>query len=354
MERRLDSAIEELETVLGADWAALRAARVNARGLRSGLAEKLANLAPEDTTIVVFGSVAREETTSGSDLDWTLLIDGSSNPQHLDAALEIEQVLEDHDYNKPGPEGTFGGLASSHDIIHKIGGDQDTNRNTTQRILLLLESAPIGDDEAHKRVIRNVLKRYIVEDYGWTQKTVSVPRFLLNDIARYWRTVAVDFAYKRKQRRGKGWALRTVKLRMSRKLTFASGLLACFDLAVNPPQAPTEGSGTDVERTHPAVERLVQLVERTPLEVVARTILNHEELHPAGELIFSSYDEFLALLDDAEARKHLEELAPADAPADRLYEQAREISHRFQDGLNHVFLEDGSPFFELTKKYGVF
>ncbi len=27
-----------------------------------------------------------------------------------------------------------------HDIIHQIGGQYDTNKNTTQRILLLLES----------------------------------------------------------------------------------------------------------------------------------------------------------------------------------------------------------------------
>jgi hypothetical protein len=35
-------------------------------------------------------------------------------------------------------------MAFSHDIIHQIGGQNDTNKNTTQRILLLLESAAMG------------------------------------------------------------------------------------------------------------------------------------------------------------------------------------------------------------------
>ncbi len=35
-------------------------------------------------------------------------------------------------------------MAFSHDIIHQIGGQDDTNKNTTQRILLLLESCAIG------------------------------------------------------------------------------------------------------------------------------------------------------------------------------------------------------------------
>lgn len=54
-------------------------------------------------------------------------------------------------------------------------------------------------------------------------KTVKVPRFLLNDIVRYWRTVTVDFVEKQRGQAGHGWGLRNAKLRMSRKLIFATG-----------------------------------------------------------------------------------------------------------------------------------
>jgi hypothetical protein len=81
-----------------------------------------------------------------------------------------------------------------------IGGDNDTNNNTTRRILLLLESQPIGDNKAHSRVMKGVLSRYILEDSRPKMPTKNeIPRFLLNDIIRYWRTMAVDFGYKRRE-----------------------------------------------------------------------------------------------------------------------------------------------------------
>ena len=48
----------------------------------------------EDTSLVVFGSLARGEWTSNSDLDWTYLIDGEANPDHLVIAQKIQKVLK--------------------------------------------------------------------------------------------------------------------------------------------------------------------------------------------------------------------------------------------------------------------
>ena len=121
----------------------------------------------EDTSVVVFGSFARQELTAGSDLDWILLVDGIADSAHLDAARAIESSMLEGALNKPGSEGTFGGLVFSHDLIHYIGGEDDTNRNLTQRMLVLLESASIGRSDAYARVINNVIKRYVVEDFGW-------------------------------------------------------------------------------------------------------------------------------------------------------------------------------------------
>jgi hypothetical protein len=46
--------------------------------------------------------------------------------------------------------------------------------------------------------------------------------------------MAVDFASKQRDRAGAGWGLRNAKLRMSRKLIFASGLLVCFSANLDP------------------------------------------------------------------------------------------------------------------------
>jgi len=214
---------------------ALSRARINAVERRRELDELLtAEVGPPYTyasdaaSLVVFGSLARGEWTSGSDLDWTYLVDGQANSDHLLIAQEIDQVLRKHEdrFQVPGQTGIFGNLAFSHEIVHQIGGQADTNKNTTQRVLSLLESCAIGKEvQAYERVIKAVINRYLQEDtHPLTEdgKAYRVPRFLLNDIVRFWRTMAVDFASKQRDRRGKGWGLRNAKLRMSRKLIFAS------------------------------------------------------------------------------------------------------------------------------------
>jgi predicted nucleotidyltransferase len=354
--------VELLEDSLGGNWINLQKARERGLAEKERLTAAFKDLHMEDTSTVVFGSIARDDVTSGSDIDWTLLIDGLANPRHLDTALEIENALRNLGVKPPGQEGTFGGLAFSHDIIHNIGGEDDTNKNTTQRVLLLLESSPVGLRDAYDRVIRQVLNRYIIEDWGWIYDKVKVPRFLLNDIVRYWRTIAVDFGYKRKQRQGKGWALRTIKLRMSRKLTYASGLLACFSCYLDPHlQNEIKDTTTrDSNRTHPVVLYLSKLMGQTPIDIFSNTILMYDKTKPeilykSAKKVIDSYDQFISLIDNEETRNHLEYLEPAKAENDRIYQNAREISCSFQEGLNGVFLEEnGTDLFSLTKTYGVF
>lgn len=351
------SPLDRLEAVLGESWPAIRAARGAALEQKRRIAEALAPFAMQDASIVVFGSLARNEVTRGSDVDWTLLVDGQASPAHQDVSLDIGERLAALGLVPPGPEGTFGGLAPSHDLIHKIGGGGDTNRNLTQRILLLLESEAFGNAEAHGRVVREVLKRYIGEDFDWRHKTgpFNVPRLLQNDVARYWRTVAVDFAYKRRQRHGEGWALRAVKLRMSRKLTYVAGLLVCFSFALERADRPDRLEGPDSDLVQLLLDHLSRIVGQPPLELVAGVLLKYETLHDAARALFTSYDRFLTMLDDPEARRHLTELAPSAAASDALYQEARETGHRFQDALTRIFLEpNGTLLYELTKTYGVF
>src|ERR1700730_14742317 len=169
-----------------------REASLRTRGeLDKRLSSEIPGYTSPDTSLVVFGSLARGEWTTGSDLDWTYLIDGGAKSTHLQITQDIQRVFKQKNLAEPGPTGTFGNMAFSHDIIHQIGGQNDTNKNTTQRILLLLESTPIGErKEAYERVIRAVIDRYLEEDTHLLtrdSKNYRVPRFLLNDIVRFWR-----------------------------------------------------------------------------------------------------------------------------------------------------------------------
>jgi hypothetical protein len=346
--------LQRLGEKLGAHWPGIARARAATAERMRQLHVGLAEFTSEDASVVVFGSLARGEYTSGSDLDWTLLVDGQTYPEQPLAADDAAAWVGEH-VRGPGREGTFGSLAFSHDLVHHIGGAADTNRNLTQRILLLLESVPIGRGEAYTRVVRALLERYISEDFGWSHsaRQSHVPRFLQNDIARYWRTVAVDFAYKRKERGGEGWALRTVKLRLSRKLTYAAGLVACFRCSMLPDlhrgfsELPLE------DRARTAVEEMESFLRKTPLEMLAWAYL-HFGLSDSAAALFGSYDRFLRMMDSDE-RARLAALTFDSAPGDPLFRTARELGDAFQDALDELFLpRSGGGFHELTRTYGVF
>jgi len=155
--------INRLERDLGAHWIALRKARDTTNAKRDALQKAFSGDIAPDTTLVLFGSIAREEMTSGSDTDWLLLVDGQAFPQHLDQQHAIAEKLHKLGFERPSRSGAFGRMVGSHDIVHEIGGEDDTNSNTTRRVLLLLESFPVGNREAYDRVRRQVLNRYLRE-----------------------------------------------------------------------------------------------------------------------------------------------------------------------------------------------
>src|SRR5271168_1698264 len=116
------NAIDSLAEKTGSVWTNVAEARRFTQQYRNALGKSFSGLDTGDTSIVVFGSLARDEATPGSDTDWTLLIDGIADPQHLNTAHEIEKRLDDFQGKAPGREGTFGNVAFSHEILHWIGG----------------------------------------------------------------------------------------------------------------------------------------------------------------------------------------------------------------------------------------
>jgi predicted nucleotidyltransferase len=346
--------IRTLQSQIGQEWKALQQARANTLQTNARLDKLLDGLSSTDAAIVVFGSLARDEWTK-SDVDWTLLIDGQADPEHLHIAQEVAARLEKEGFAPPGKSGIFGSMTFSHDLVQKIGGREDTNENTTRRVLLFQESKTFGKPDAYTRTLKHIFSRYLKDDRGLRYGSLpyKVPRILVNDIVRYWRTVTVDFVDKQRGHAGHGWGLRNAKLRMSRKLIFATGMLSCFSCEILSSSEVRE----DLEKNHSTIameEHLRTFVQRTPLEILA-TFLLELKIKPETALkLFSSYDSFLAILDDADKRERLKKLSLEEIATDSVFSEIRSLSRVFQEGLTALFFHDSEKLRDLTIFYGVF
>ena len=352
-----DSDITKLETQVGSNWAAIRKARRDTVARQQELASQFRDLTSSDAGLVVLGSLARGELTSGSDLDWILLIDSQTFPEHKAQELVIERRLADADFIKPGKSGIFGRMVGSHALIHDIGGEDDLNSNTTRRILLLLEALPVGNREAYDRVRRQILKRYFLDDRGLTHghSAIRIPRFLLNDLTRYWRTITVDFVYKQRADGDEKWGLRNAKLRFSRKLIFASGILACFSCHLDSGAEKAQEALRVAKDVAPLTDYVERLLERTPLEIVAKVCLEKEIAPEVVRQIFHSYDCFLALLDNPAKRQQLVEARDhSELRSSAAWKEVQAISDPFHEGLVSLFFKSNEELSQLTMKYGVF
>ena len=356
------SPFDELNERYGKKWTAIVAARVRGEERRRKLRALIEDKAGEirsDMNFVAFGSLARCEWTSGSDLDWSLLVDGEVDAKDMYTAKRLQSLLVPPEWNTPGGRGFFASLAFSHTLVHEIGGRSDSPDNTTRRILLLLESAAIGDKIVRDRVIRALLERYLEEDTHFHASEGSrsfVPRFLLNDVVRYWRTIAVDYASKTQEHHRADWALRNIKLRFSRKLIFVSGLLMCF-LCDLEHEAISSKPGL-VDTTEAAnikfIAFLADLSEQTPLDVLASVVFQRKVSKKATEYLFDSYNQFLATLDNPESRARLKALTYEAAREDELFNNLRKASRSYQEGLRLLFFETDDELRRLAQIYAIF
>jgi predicted nucleotidyltransferase len=351
-------ALEALEERLGVRWEAIGRARIKTEEILARLRSELAGLDDPNCSVVVTGSLGRGEATEGSDADWLLLVDGPSNPDHARLHREIGLKIRDAVKKDVGPTGTFGEIVASHDLVHHIAGSRDTNKNLTRRMLLLAESCALTNPLVRERVVRNVLARYVLHDRPVSNKREKgkydpIPYFLLNDVVRYWRTVASDYASKMWERTHDGWGIRNIKLRFSRKLLFAWGLLASFSGRLFD-EGSLQRATTEDDFLRLLLELIREQTDVTPLELLARVASHEAVKEETARSIFDAYDEFLAALADSDNRDRLERVSFDHPQDDEVYERLRKASYRFRTGINDLFFKQHPKLPELILSFGVF
>jgi len=175
----------------------------------------------EHIIIGVNGSLARRESTNGSDVDLFFLsldndVNNAKNQQKIYRAELSKQNIK-----MPALGGVFEKPLLASKILDTIGGNYDTNTYITRRMLLLLEGEWIYNRIEFESLRERLISKYVANDLG--KKKIAL--FLLNDIIRYWRTICVDFEHKMLVAE-KPRAIRIIKLRFSRMLLYFAGVAA--------------------------------------------------------------------------------------------------------------------------------
>ncbi len=302
--------------------------------LTAHLGEELGPTGSLPLDVVVFGSMARDEASLRSDLDYLVMLHGVSNDPHLtQRTLEaVNGFAADNDLQAPGRTGMFGRVVGAPEIVERIGLEADTNLSHSRRTLLVTESRSAYQPELHDRLVNGILGRYLA-DYDVPK--AGPPRFLLNDVARYWRTIAVDYQAKLwEEPAAPKWAMRYLKLLFSRKLAYAGALvplLAC---------------------TQTTVAALRTAFDRPPLVRLARLALT-EGFDRTDELraVIEHAEWFASRLKEAGFRDRVNAVnSRSELLADEVLSDARTRAHDLQRNLEAVFF-DSALLGPASRKY---
>ena len=265
-----------------------------------------------DTVVLTCGSYARREASEQSDVDFFVISEtANDNPALKETiAAKIKEIVP----NEPSQDGAFGEEVGRNQLLENIGGEYDSNRSITRRILFLLEGEWLFNENGLRNFRRQILERYIRDDMADHQLAL----FLLNDVIRYYRTVAVDYEYKTAELENpRPWAIRNIKLVFSRKLLYASGL---FSIAMTADKSRYDKVSI-LENLFgiPVVERMISICGKANMETV-----------------LDSYNSLLGNLEDPTRRGHLVELERANRQ-DPVFRRIKNEGHQFTRELLKLF-----------------
>jgi hypothetical protein len=290
--------------------------------------------------VVVLGSYARLEASGASDFDYLVV------PHALPSDVRVgRRLLETTDSyirqhlraKRPGKTGMFGRITGASDLTERIGLEQDTNLSHSRRILIVQESCSVYRPDLHEKLLRAIFARYLV-DYPSGVKA-GPPRFLLNDVLRYWYTIAVDYQAKRWEDSTGGWGLRYLKLLNSRKIAYAGALVTLLRCDEDEPAT---------------VDYLLREFMSTPLMRLGRLALDDRfSDRTALRSVFLHAEAFAAFLADGDGRAIINKIrSPEEARSVPQFQKLRDSSDDLATALCRVFFD--SYLAERSRKYLVF
>lgn len=223
----------------------------------------------EEYCIYITGSYARKEAHSASDLDLFFVENGGMKLSNIKKTLidaELIGVQRHMGFPEFSGDGKFLEVHSLQDIVKYLGSPKDDYNNYfTARMLLLLESNPVYNEDYYDQVLKNIIDAYYRDFHG--HETQFHPIFLVNDIIRFWKTLCLNYEHRRHRSdvsdvsaiiRRKAHK-NNLKLRFSRKMTCFSFLL----MIIMKYKDLKSDSVVDIVKMTP-VERLVAISKEEP------------------------------------------------------------------------------------------
>lgn len=242
----------------------------------------------KDNSLCIYttGSYGRLEASENSDLDLFFLDSNSQKiTSNIDKTLINAEVIKICRSMKLPEFSKDGGYLTIHkidDIKNELGSPSDDYYNYfTARMLLLLESKPIYNEELHVSCLNQIINPYYVDFHDHSKS--FKPIFLTNDIIRFWKTLCLNYEHRRKLKAGEEengsknvTHSKNLKLQFSRKLTCFSFILQLANF-----------KGTIVEKD------ILDIALLTPLERIQRLKAENSTIEPLVQKIIDSYNWFL-------------------------------------------------------------
>jgi hypothetical protein len=211
-------------------------------------------------------------------------------------------------------QGAFSTAGTLEQLVSNIGGNNDTNQTLTRRMVTFAESDGISNKYFFESTKGDIIKAYL-KDLD-TQRD-RLPIFLINDLIRYYRTICIDYEYK-KNRIKKPWAIRLAKLRHSRKLLYFSSLLLLFESKNVSPQKRVEW-----------IEN--QFINYTPMERMIYLLIKYGKTMHWD--ILGYYENFLLFLSSEGKKEILNNLTTEKRDSCREYIYLRNNARNFRKVL---------------------
>lgn len=246
-------------------------------------------LALSAVTFFCAGSLGRLEAGKNSDLDIFVV----SNEPSLGKLKEVRLLAGIADLNDDlkfpsfSDEMRYMKVYQAIRLIDDTGRPRDDSENSfTTRMLLLLESAPLGNQSLYLEIVRKICENYFRDNKG---KKNFRPLFLINDLLRFWRTLCLNYEQCRDDP-AKPWRKKNINLRFSRLTTVFSTIAM---LMVDKPQTS---------------EALIPRIELTPLQRLAMTVdvMKNRDFAEEFPRFLDHYATFLRVKDNPQPERLLE------------------------------------------------